>query len=56
MPAISMFYGIVIHRRFYRDEHRELLVSRIHARFEGLEFSLSMFSRILIALRVEGRS
>lgn len=40
MPAISMFYGIVIYLYFFDDERHKL--PHIHARFQGRDASFSI--------------
>jgi len=40
MPAISMFYGIVIYLYFYDDERHNL--PHIHAKYQGQEASFSI--------------
>ena len=40
MPAISMFYGIVIYMYFFDDERHKL--AHIHARYQGAEESFSI--------------
>ena len=40
MPAISMFYGIVIYLYFYDDERHKL--PHIHAKYQGQDASFSI--------------
>ncbi len=40
MPAISMFYGIVIYLYFFDDERHSM--PHIHARYQGQQASLSI--------------
>ncbi len=40
MPAISMFYGIVIYLYFFDDERHGM--PHIHARYQGQQASLSI--------------
>lgn len=40
MPAISMFYGIVIYLYFFDDERHKL--PHIHARYQGQQASFSI--------------
>lgn len=47
MPAISMFYGIVIHLYFFDDERHKL--PHIHARFQKSECSFSILDGTVLA-------
>lgn len=47
MPAISMFYGVVIYLYFFDDERHKL--PHIHARFQGRDASFSILDGALIA-------
>ena len=47
MPAISMFYGIVIYLYFFDDERHKL--PHIHARFQGLDASFSILDGSVLA-------
>ena len=40
MPAISMFYGIVVYMYFFDDERHKL--PHIHARYQGAAASFSI--------------
>ncbi|MBF0255471.1 MAG: DUF4160 domain-containing protein [Gammaproteobacteria bacterium] len=40
MPAISMFFGIVIYLYFYDDERHKL--PHIHAKYQGMDASFSI--------------
>ena len=40
MPAISMFYGIIIYLYFYDDERHKL--PHIHAKYQGQDASFSI--------------
>jgi len=46
MPAISMFYGIVIYLYFYDDERHKL--PHIHAKYQGQEASFSILDGAII--------
>lgn len=46
MPAISMFYGIVICLYFYDDERHKL--PHIHARYQGQEASFSILDGAIL--------
>lgn len=47
MPAISMFYGIVIYLYFFDDERHKL--PHIHARYQGQEASFSILDGALLS-------
>ena len=47
MPAISMFYGIVIYLYFFDDERHKL--PHVHARFQGQDASFSIVDGAVIA-------
>ncbi len=47
MPAISMFYGIIISLYFYDDERHKL--PHIHAKFQGLDASFSILDGSILA-------
>jgi Domain of unknown function (DUF4160) len=47
LPAISMFYGIVIYLYFFDDERHKL--PHIHARFQGLDASFSILDGSVLA-------
>lgn len=47
MPAISMFYGIVIAMYFFDNEQHH--TPHIHARFQGTDASVSILDGALLA-------
>lgn len=47
MPAISMFYGIVIYLYFYDNERHS--TPHIHAKFQGQDASVSIIDGELLA-------
>ena len=47
MPAISMFFGIVICLYFYDDERHKL--PHIHAKYQGETASFSILDRALLS-------
>lgn len=47
MPAISMFYGIVIYLYFFDDERHKL--PHIHAKFQGHDASFSILDGSLLS-------
>jgi Domain of unknown function (DUF4160) len=47
MPAISMFFGIVIYLYFFDDEQHN--VPHIHARFQGAEASVAIADGSVLA-------
>ena len=47
MPAISMFYGVVIYLYFFDDERHKL--PHIHARYQGQAASFSITDGALLA-------
>jgi hypothetical protein len=47
VPAISMFYGIVIYLYFFDDERHKL--PHIHARFQGHNASFSILDGAVLA-------
>ena len=47
MPAISMFFGIVVYLYFFDDEQHK--VPHIHARFQGAEASVSIADGSVLA-------
>lgn len=46
MPAISMFYGIVIYLYFFDDERHKL--PHIHAKYQGQDASFSILDGSLL--------
>ena len=46
MPAISMFYGIIIYLYFYDDERHKL--PHIHAKYQGQEASFSILDGAIL--------
>lgn len=47
MPAISMFYGIVIYLYFYDDERHK--IPHIHAKYQGQTASVSIVDGEVLA-------
>jgi len=47
MPAISMFYGIVIYLYFFDDERHKL--PHIHAKYQGQDASFSIIDGTLLS-------
>ena len=47
MPAISMFYGIVIYLYFYDDERHK--IPHIHAKYQGQDASVSIVNGEILA-------
>ena len=47
MPAISMFYGIIISLYFFDDERHKS--PHIHAKYQGLNVSFSILDGALLA-------
>ena len=47
MPAISMFYGIIISLYFFDDERHNL--PHIHAKYQGQDASFSILDGALLA-------
>lgn len=47
MPAISMFYGIVIYLYFFDDERHKL--PHIHAKYQGQDASFSILDGSLLS-------
>lgn len=47
MPAISMFYGIVIYLYFYDDERHK--IPHIHAKYQGQDASVSISNGEILA-------
>lgn len=47
MPAISMFYGIIISLYFFDDERHKL--PHIHAKYQGTDASFSISDGALLA-------
>ena len=46
MPAISMFYGIIVYLYFYDNERHHL--PHIHVRYQGMKASISLSDGELI--------
>jgi hypothetical protein len=47
MPAISMFYGIIIYLYFFDDERHKL--PHIHARYQGQDATFSIADGAMLA-------
>lgn len=47
MPAISMFYGIIIYLYFFDDERHKL--PHIHARYQGQDATFSITDGAMLA-------
>ncbi len=47
MPAISMFYGVVIYLYFFDDERHKL--PHIHAKYQGQSASFSIADGVMLA-------
>ncbi len=47
MPAISMFYGLVIYLYFFDDERHKL--PHIHAKYQGQDASFAILDGALLA-------
>lgn len=47
MPAISMFYGIVIYMYFFDDERHKL--PHIHAKYQGVEAAFSIADGLILS-------
>lgn len=47
MPAISMFFGIIIYLYFYDDERHKL--PHIHAKYQGKDASFSILDGSLLS-------
>ncbi len=50
MPAISMFYGIVIYLYFFDDERHK--IPHIHAKYQGSDASFSIVVGTILAGRI----
>ena len=50
MPAISMFYGIVIYLYFFDDERHNM--PHIHARFQGQQAAFSIGEGAVLAGKI----
>ncbi len=46
MPAISMFYGIVVYMYFYDNERHHL--PHIHVRYQGMKASVTLVDGVLL--------